>query len=243
MEEEFRVSEQGIKDIKKKALVKALPIALLALATGLFASWFNSNTEHSIDAIGWSDLMIVPIILGVLAFSFFRAFKRQTKLLKSYRIVLKESVIVREQFDTPTIAIPYDEITSIKKVSSGAMVVQGKSSTESIVVYHYLEGLDRLEAFLSKTKPITKAKNWPILLPIMVVSALGSMAAVYLSNNKWVVGISGTSLTLFLVYSIYAIRRSKNIDQRIKRSVWWTLLVIFSVVVITCYKLFGILPI
>jgi hypothetical protein len=91
-------------------------------------------------------------------------------------------------------------------------------------------------------KPISSATNksffqkYPLLLPFVTI---GLMGAVYLSNNKIVVGVSGIALTAFMVWAFYKIQTSQEIDGRIKRKSYWILLVIVSVSAIIYYKIFG----
>ncbi len=65
------------------------------------------------------------------------------------------------------------------------------------------------------------------------------MAAVYISKDKIVVGVSGTILLLVLGYSFYEVQISKNIDSKTKRSMWWLIPVTISIITIVYYKLFG----
>lgn len=62
--------------------------------------------------------------------------------------------------------------------------------------------------------------------------------ALYLLNNKIVVGVCGTILTYLIIYTIYNVIRSKNIPVTTKRAVWFFFLILFSVVYATCSKLF-----
>ncbi|MBK7442870.1 MAG: hypothetical protein IPI65_15460 [Bacteroidetes bacterium] len=63
------------------------------------------------------------------------------------------------------------------------------------------------------------------------------MAAVAISNDKLIVGVSGTVLLAVLGYSVFEIQRSKNIDYKTKRIFWWVILVAASVCSVMYYKL------
>jgi hypothetical protein len=66
---------------------------------------------------------------------------------------------------------------------------------------------------------------------------LGLMATVYLAKNKVAVGVSGTALLALLGYSFLEVRRSRNIDGKTKKGMWWLLLVIASILAVMYVKL------
>ena len=65
------------------------------------------------------------------------------------------------------------------------------------------------------------------------------MAAVYMSKDKIIVGVSGTVLVVVLGYSFFEVQRSKNVDSKTKKGMWWLILVIASIVGAMYYKLTG----
>ena len=67
------------------------------------------------------------------------------------------------------------------------------------------------------------------------------MAAVYISKNKLIVGISGSIALLFMGYSFFKIQGSKNIDKKIKTTMWWLLVVCASIIAVMYFKLSGLM--
>ena len=65
------------------------------------------------------------------------------------------------------------------------------------------------------------------------------MSAVYISKDKIIVGVSGTILLLVLGYSFFEIQRSKNIDSKTQKGMWWLILVTVSFIGVMYYKLTG----
>jgi len=68
---------------------------------------------------------------------------------------------------------------------------------------------------------------------------IGSMAGVYISLNKIIVAISGTVLTILMIWSFYKIQKSKNVEHRVKRLAWWSLIVLISIIYVVILKLTG----
>ena len=65
------------------------------------------------------------------------------------------------------------------------------------------------------------------------------MSAVYISKDKIIVGVSETILLLVLGYSFFEIQRSKNIDSKTQKGMWWLILVTVSFIGVMYYKLTG----
>jgi hypothetical protein len=74
---------------------------------------------------------------------------------------------------------------------------------------------------------------------ILALLALGLMLCVYTVTNKIIVGLSGSLLVGLMLWSFFEVRRSKNIDSKTKRGIWFVLLVVASVIAVMIMKLIG----
>ncbi len=239
MNEEFQIRENGFNEIKKGIIIKTIPIAILAAGTGLVISHFNTNGQASdINVFPF----VIPIIIGALAFGLFKGINRQKGLFESYRLIINENEIIREQNNTPTISISHNEIKSIIRTPKGILTIVGNSNTDIIEVPSQINNPEKLTQILSTIKPIVDSEE---KLPIekykglLILLMLGLMATVYISKNKLVIGITGTILILFLGYAFYEVRRNKNIDKKTKIGMWWLILVLLSVIGNMYFKLTG----
>ena len=237
--EQFKIKQDGFKEIRKAMLIKAIPISLLAALGGLVISHFNTCGQQSdVNVFPF----VIPIILGVLAFGLFRGVKRQKEIFDSYVLTLDNNSITREQHNTPTITITKADLNEIIKNSNGSFTLKGNSTVNVIGVPSQIDDYERLEKLLSEIGQISFKTSEPFLQKfrgLLSILTIGLMATVYISKHKVIVGISGTVLLVFLGYSFFEIQRSKNIDSKTKKGMWWLILVTASIVGVMYYKLTG----
>jgi len=239
MNTEFQIRDNGFAEIKKAMIIKTIPIVILAAGTGLSISYFNTNVQsNDVNVLPF----VIPIIIGALAFGLFKGINRQKGLFESYKLIINENEIIREQNNTQTISIPHNEIKSIIRNPKGILTIVGNSNTEIIGVPFQINNSEKLEQILSQIKPITYSDKKPLAEKykgLLILLMLGLMASVYISKDKLVVGITGTILILILSYSFYEGRRNKNIDKKTKNGMWWLILVLLSVIGNMYFKLTG----
>ena len=239
MNTEFQIKENGFAEIKKAIIIKTIPIAILAVGTGFAISHFNTNGQSSdVNVLPFA----IPLTIGVLVFGLFKAINRQKELFESYKLIINEDEIIREQFNTQTISIPRNEIKSIIRNPKGILTIVGNSNTEIIGVPSQINNSEKLEQILSEINPITDSDKKPLTEKykgVLILLVLGLMATVNISKDKIIVGVTGTVLVLFLGYSFFKVRRNKNIDKKTKRGMWWTMIVLLSIIGNMYFKLTG----
>lgn len=236
--QQFRIRPNGFAEIRKKILIRVIPVMVLALAAGIISSQINAQEKAA-------DVNIlpffIPFIVGVMGFTVWRSLKKQQKLLESYVLTIDENVITREQLNTEEITIYFHEVKEIIKNNVGGIAIKGFDKTDVILIPAQIEKHAELEALLSQVKPITAPNASVSLLnklsPLLSLAGIGLMLTVYLASNKIIVGIAGTLGIALLGYSIYEVRRNKNIDKRTKNRVWVVLIVLASILTTMIIKL------
>lgn len=235
--EQFKIREDSFKEIRKMMLTKAVPTLLFAAFVGFAISYFNPNVQQS-DVNVFP--IVIPVTLGALGFGLYRGVNRQKKIFDSYRLTLDNNGITREQHNTPTITISNTDVSEIIKHSNGSFTIKGNSSVNVIVVPSQIDNYEKLEKSLTEIRQILTKSSEPFLQKfrgILSILTIGLMAAVYISKDKIIVGVSGTVLLLVLGYSFFESQRSKNIDRKTKMAMWWLILVTVSIVGVMYYKL------
>lgn len=74
---------------------------------------------------------------------------------------------------------------------------------------------------------------------LLFILAIGMMLGVYTVTNKIIVGICGTAVTGIFIWAFYVIQTSKNVPGSTKRTSWFFLIVIVSIIYMTYMKLTG----
>jgi hypothetical protein len=235
--DQFRIRPDGFKEIRKELLKKSIPISLIAAFAGLAISYLSSPDDKiALIALAGS----VPIALGALAVGAYLGLNRQKKLFESYVLTFNATHITREQHNTPTVSIAYQDIREISKGKNGSISIKGKESVDVIGIPSQIEDFDKVETLLGNLKVFSLKSTEPLLQKystLVTVGVIALMAAVYLSTDKVVVGLCGTLLLAGVAYSIFEVQRSKSIDTKTKRQMWVLLLAVGSIIMIMYSKL------
>ena len=220
-------------------LFRLIPLMVVTIAAGALIASINSKDKTP-------EINVLPIVnplIGLaVASGLYRGINRQKKLFESYRLTLTDNMITREQDNTPTVSIYFNEITEIVKNKHGSFLIRGKASNELIIVPSQIDDYPDLEHALAQLKPATRQTGKPSLAKysaLIAILGLMLMITVYTVSNKIMVAISGTLLVSILLWSFYEARRSKNIDAKTKRAMWWVWVVIVSVASVTIMKILG----
>lgn len=235
--EQFKIRQDGFKEIRKALLVQVISLSLIAIIGGMAMSHFSGNEDQR-DVNVFP--VLIPIVLGAMAFGLYRGVQRQKTLFDSYVLTIDDSGITREQYNTSTITISNSDIKKIVKNSNGSYTIKGNSSANIIVIPSQINDYEKFEKLLFDLGPISVKTKESLLqkfrIPISLL-ALGLMGIVYIAKDKIIVGITGTILLVFFIYSTFAIQRSKNIDNKTKKASWWVLLMIGSIIITMYAKL------
>ncbi len=237
--QQFKIKPDGFKEIRNAMLIKTIPIALIASSVGLGISHFSSNMPQN-NVNVWP--FVIPIVLVALTAGTFTGVKRQKQIFESYTLTLNTESITREQYSTPSITIPKSEIKAIIKNANGSFTIKGNSMLNVIGVPAQIDNYDILERLLMETQTILVKDNVSLLQRfrlLLVLLPLGLMAVVCLSENRLVVGLSGIILLGLLGYSFFVIQKSGNVDRRIKRGIWFAILIVLSIIGTMYFKLTG----
>lgn len=221
---QFKLKEDGFNEIKKKLLLRTLPIMLVAVAVGVAIGHFYSKE----DSQDFSTLpFMIPVAVFVVCFSVFRSIKRQKELLESYTLTIDDTSITREQKDTPAITLSKWDINYIRKNTNGSYTIQGNNSLQCIMVPAQLDNFSELEESLLQfapptNKPVSFLQKYALLFSLL---GIGLVAINFLSKDKVVVTASGAILIGLFSWSLYQGYNSPNIDQKTRKGLLWIVLV------------------
>lgn len=237
----YKLREKGLKEIRNKMLLRAIPSLIIAAAVGIYISTINSN-NNAVNVFPYVFPMIVAS-LASLGIGAYLGSKRQKALLESYILTFNDNKIVREQFNTPVISILFENIQEIAKNKNGSFTIKGKEKEDIIGIPVQIENYHSLENELEKIQPIVVKRSTPFLEKYQSLSGLvsaGLMLCVYTANNKIIVGLTGSAFIALMSWSFIRIRSNKNIDNKSKKIIWWFWLIVASVIVVMYFKLFAV---
>jgi hypothetical protein len=236
--QEFRIRPDGFAVIRKRTLLWGIPFTVISASAGILiarTAWDSQDT--------YSLLIPIAIVGAVIIFSLFRGLKKQKKLLESFRLTIEDNVITREQLNTEELTIYFHEIKEITKSKAGSLFIKGLDKTDIICVPPEIENKAVLESLLNEVKPITPrsvaASRKQKLMPLLSLAFTGLMVTVYLATNKILVGTAAVLVIAGIIWSIYTIRKSKNIDNKTKGRIWIYFILIAAILVSAGLKIFG----
>jgi len=238
--QEYKVKPDGFKEIRKQILLRVVPMIVIAGSAGILIGVDNENIgQYAISPL----LFIIPFLALILGFSIFRGVKRQRVLFESYKLTIDGNVIKREQFNTTSVSLYFNDITQITKNTNGNFTIKGKNNGDVILIPAQIENYDQLEITLATIQPLslsTSRNTRKIYTWLFILVSIAATICVYTSNDKITVSVSGALLVIMLLLGFIEIRRSKNIDNKTKRATIWILVVIIFTIVIVTFKLIGL---
>jgi hypothetical protein len=235
----FKLDQQRFKELRKNIIIRLLSFSAMVVAVFFCIFYFSPYDK----APHWESLQLfIPLMLVTWSFGIYRGVKKQKELFNSYVLTISNNMVMRERLETPTISVYFNDINEIIKHKNGSITIKGKDKSDVIAIPVQAENFAVIESLLQSAKPIITETQVPLM---QKYSSLGGvitgilMICVYTVNNKIIVGITGTLLIVFMLWSFAKLRTSKNVDENTKKSMNWIWIVIISVIGIMFYKLTG----
>lgn len=225
---EFKLSAEQIERIKKKSLLNAIPLLLIALVAGFIIGNYNS---------GYSNMQFVlPLVIVVAAIAVVIGLRYGNKInndtLASYKIELLDDSIKKYQKNAPLIEIYQSEVVSITEVENRGMTIKTNNSGKCIHIPVYVEGYSELKEALSQWMSITAGKkvNNQFVQYLTSIATILGLAVVMLCSYPYIVVPVGIALLIALLWSQIKIQKNKNVDNRIKKTSYAIILPIIMIV-------------
>lgn len=114
----FKIRQDGFKEIRKKMLLRSIPMLLIAGAVGIVISTMNSKqTEDDVNVLP----IVIPLAVSALGFGLYSGINRLKASYESYTITIADNLITREQLNTPTISIYFNDIKEIIRLKMAVL--------------------------------------------------------------------------------------------------------------------------
>jgi len=204
---------------------KRLPLSAFVFLSLVTCSYYTDGVK---DTISFVVIFILVFIVGYLIGK-----KRQKQAFYSYKLIIENDTLTREQDNVPGMRIPFNEIAAIEEINRGFLLVKGREKEDKIVVWPYIENFSQVRSLLESYCPVTPVvyknifQKYPALFGLLI---LASMALVYLNNNKIVVALSGVTVLSCMGWTFYKIRTSKLVATATKKWAWVILIFLLSII-------------
>jgi hypothetical protein len=227
--QQFKLQPGLFPEVRRKILMRLIPIAFLGIIFVVVINVFDPKNEDP----GFNPLIIsVPFIVVMLTVLFYMTIVRQKKMYESYRLHISESMISREQLNTPTVGISPIEVSEIVLNHDKSFTIKSNSTRNTIIVPAQIDNYAEVKRLLGEIVPVTTITKKSFLEKyqfLFIIASLAMMVTVYISFNKILVAICGTGVIALLVYSFLASLRNNNLDNRARLARWFIWIVVASV--------------
>jgi hypothetical protein len=232
----YKIKPEAAKKLSAQSIKKSLPIFLVALTASIFMVKMNPSMQA---APPFAFILSGFICLGAFSFGAFRSMKQQKKILDSYRLIIDEDSLTRQQFNTPVITIKKADIREIVKTTNGNFSVRTDSKLNAIAIPAQINDYEEVERLLNEIQAVRQKNTGNTRMTYYGISLL-SMAlfvGLYIADNKIIVAVCGISSSLLMAWSFITTLKSKNVDNRSKRFTGMTFALFFIIVGMTTIKL------
>jgi hypothetical protein len=234
--QQFRISEEGIKELSKKMIVRVVVVMGVAVTTGITISVLNQTGDKTGLAI------FIPLMAALLAFNLYNVNKKAKLTLQSYRLTIQDNVITREQMHLLPLSISLIEIKEIAKNKNGSFTISGLAPNDIIYVPAQIDNAEALQTVLNSMHSITVKTTesfWQKYAPLLLLAIVPLMLGVYVATNKIIVGVCGVATLVIFSFSFYRMQTDKNVAVKVKRKSWLMLLVAASILFTMIVKIFA----
>lgn len=233
MTTEHRLSETFFRGLTKRILSFTVPLMLLSVAAGWYAS------KGGIDSTAGVGLVVVT---AAIAFSAARTVRQQKRSFRSFCIRVEADRLVRLQDGYPPVEIAFADITKIIEQAPHGLTVQGAGPQQTIFLFATLERFEELRARLAAHHPIEPCVPTFWSLPKLLGLILGPLVAVivvFRSDSPPVVWIAGLVALGILSSCALTVARSPHFEQSTKRGLWWLIPVFLTIVLKMWFVVWG----
>lgn len=236
---EYKNPPERFTELRKKLLLRSAIFIAVMLIFSAIIFFFAGDREYAVSIT--IPITYLTFVLAVLLFSVFRNLKRQKAIYNSYKLIISDHSITREQNNLHQVAILLTAVKEVKKDTWGNLMVKGYSPHEVIVISPYVENFIEIKNWLENEYSVSIQKGkGPLINYLMMVGVVVTMLIFYEVQDKVIVIMSGMILLITLIWSIYKIQTSPLVEKRTKRMSWWTIVVIASIAASMYFRLFPV---
>ena len=208
--------------LRSKTLRRGAPLALLAVAAGLYVALADAGGE-----VGLTLFVLLPVVAVAVAVGLRRGYQIQLERWEGFRVGLSDDRLLWH-IGGEEGRIRRADIEGLREVPGEGLLVEGPARTVLIPLEleGYAELVDRLGG-----APVQQRRPPVVYTTPVGLATLVGFTVVMVSEAAWVVVPVGAVLVGVLVSSWAAIARTPGVDPRVRRAAAWSGLPILAVIV------------
>jgi hypothetical protein len=226
---EYRIKVDGFKEIQKRIVLKQIPFTLFTLTIAIYIYYsYLTKIEIGINILPF----IIIVVILYLGYGSFKRIKFQKTVFESFRLIILEDSITREQQLLGTKTIPKNQISSISKQKNADLTIIGANQLGFINIPAQIENYTEIEQILNQIQPIMnieKENLWVKYASYFNYLIFILFIGVFFLKNKIIVALSGSILIFFLMVSFIYVMKSKLIDKKTKKLFWGVFILILGI--------------
>ena len=165
---EFHLSDAFFRRLRVLQLTYTAPLLIVAVAIGIYSGRRNSTSwvPTAVSGAFMSTLLVVVLL---------RAYRKQVRQWKSFRINLSGDSITRTQDGYPTVTLNANAVSRIRTTPGQGMSLWTSGGTPVLNIPETLDRYDECRAILAHWcrieeldhKPLVMRFRWPLSLTLL----------------------------------------------------------------------------
>lgn len=208
----YSLKPEGFEPLKRKLILRGIGVGLLA-----------SGTVFAIQLLtGKLSLPVLALALPIIVFALVRGIRRGLNMQRdgwsSYRLVVADDFVIKQQANMPDVEIELGEIAKLIQTHAG-IEIKTRDRLRVILVSSSLDGYDEVTTTLRQWRDFedesSRTRQQQLLLALVVLCECAALAAVMISQEAIIVLPSGIFVIATMVWGYLELKRSPNVDARL----------------------------
>ena len=226
----YRISPHQAEIERKNSVIRSsIFLAVVIIAMGLFTPAANGINAGATLLF----VLFIAVIYVVILLITIRSTKRIVqKAVASFELELSDDSITKQQADTQSVTIAFNEITAVEQYSRKGTRLKTAQSSRHIWVPCELEQYAELIELVKQRSGValkTQSYSWARTYSISVVMLVAWITLMNAHDRRLILTLSA-ALSVALVWSVVSIWRNPNASRRLKRNMLLVLLPVLTLI-------------
>lgn len=223
--ETYRLLPEGFRQIQQTIITKGIAIGLVLMLTGItYTRLVETEDDLSLP------LIVLPGIATFLGVYLALIIEREGWL--SYRLLVGNAIIIRQQARLPDVEIHRSQITSLQEKPGDGLYINTSDNERYIFVSTSLDRYEEVKRFLTRWRalepfpqPHTFTQLTMLFGNTLAASVIPiSLSLIIFSGSRQIVLPAAFLVSAFVIWHVIELQRNPNIPTDVKHSTTLALL-------------------